>query len=145
VVREPNGMESRSPTAVPPRTRGVPPGPAGPQPGSTDVRASAQERAQTPPYALYIAALALVLVSTVSILALWIFRGLLTNATDVTTVLSSLFAVVGTIVGAYFGIKASGDATSKAQGAIDRANETANRALAELTPAAGRRVVDGGE
>lgn len=99
------------------------------------------ETQTTSPYAFYVVALALVLVSLVGSSTLLIFRGLFENATDVTTVLSSLFAVIGTLVGAYFGIKASGDANDKARRATDRANEVANRALAELAPEAGRRVV----
>lgn len=99
------------------------------------------ETQTTSPYAFYVVTLALVLVSLVGSSTLLIFRGLFENATDVTTVLSSLFAVIGTLVGAYFGIKASGDANDKARLATDRANEVANRALAELAPEAGRRVV----
>jgi hypothetical protein len=95
----------------------------------------------TSPYAFYLVTLALVLVSFVGSSAMLIFRNLFENATDVTTVLSSLFAVIGTLVGAYFGIKASGDAHDKARHVTDRANEVANRALAELAPEAGRRVV----
>jgi small neutral amino acid transporter SnatA (MarC family) len=144
VVDERNGEGVRSPIAVPPSTRGAPPTPAGPHPISTVARASTQVQARTP-NALYIAALALILVFLVSLVALWIFRDIFENATDVTTVLSSLFAVVGTVVGAYFGIKASGDANDKAQVAIDRANEIANQALVELSPEAGKRVVDGWE
>jgi len=73
-----------------------------------------------------------------------IFKGAFENATDVTTVLSSLFAVVGTVVGAYLGIKTSGDTRDTMQGAAERAHETANRALAELPPEVGRRVAGGG-
>lgn len=61
-----------------------------------------------------------------------------------TTALSSLFAVVGTMIGAYLGIKTSGDTRDAAQGAVQRAHETINRALAELPPVVGRRVAAGG-
>jgi hypothetical protein len=93
------------------------------------------------PYGFYLAALTLVLISLITVSAMLIFKGLFENATDVTTVLGSLFAVVGTVVGTYFGIKTSGDTRDKLQGSIDKANETANRALAELDPESGRRVV----
>ena len=73
-----------------------------------------------------------------------IFKSAFKNATDVTTVLSSLFAAVGTVVGAYLGIKTSGDTRDAAQGEVERAHETANRALAELPPEVGRRVAGGG-
>ena len=44
------------------------------------------------------------------------------NAANVTAALSSLFGIVGTLVGAYFGIKASGDAQ-------DRSADTAQQAV----------------
>ena len=44
------------------------------------------------------------------------------NAANVTAALSSLFGIVGTLVGAYFGIKASGDAQ-------DRGADTAQQAV----------------
>jgi hypothetical protein len=70
-----------------------------------------------------------------------VFQDLFENATEVSTMLGSLFAVVGTVVGAYFGIKTSGDTRDKMQGTIERSNEIANRALAELDPETSRRVV----
>jgi hypothetical protein len=91
---------------------------------------------------LILAALALILASLVALVALVVFRDVFENASDVTTVLSSLFTLVGTVVGAYFGIKVSGDTTDKSQGAIERANETANRALAQLPPAVGKEMMD---
>ncbi len=99
-------------------------------------------REQTRPWALILAALALILVSLVALVALVVFRDVFENASDVTTVLSSLFTIVGTVVGTYFGIKVSGDTTDKTQGAIERANETANRALAQLPPAVGKEMMD---
>jgi hypothetical protein len=102
-----------------------------------------QDAEKSPPYGFYLAALTLVLVSLVALVAMAIFRDVFENATDVTTVLSALFTVVGTVVGTYFGIKTSGDTRDKLQGSIDKANETANRALAELSPDAARQVVAG--
>ena len=55
----------------------------------------------------------------------------------------SLFTIVSTVVGTYFGIKTSSDTRDKLQGSIDKAIETANRALAEMAPEAGRRVMRG--
>ncbi len=97
-----------------------------------------------PAFGFWLALFSIALVSLVAILAMLIFRDVFENATDVTTVLSSLFTIVGTVVGTYFGIKTSGDTRDKLQGSIDKANETANRALAELSPEAARRVVGGG-
>jgi hypothetical protein len=97
-----------------------------------------------PAYGFWLAVLSIALVSLVAFFAMLIFQDVFENATDVTTVLSSLFAVVGTVVGTYFGIKTSGDTRDKLQGSIDKATETANRALAELPPEVGRRVAGGG-
>jgi len=72
-------------------------------------------------------------------IAMVVFRslGIIAEGSQVITALTLAFALVGTLVGAYFGVKAS----DKTQGAIERANETANRALAEMDPEAGKRVV----
>jgi hypothetical protein len=99
-----------------------------------------QDTEATPPYGFRLAAISLVLVSLVAFSAMLIFRDLFENATDVTTVLSTLFTVVGTVVGTYFGIKTSGDTRDKLQGSIDKANETANRAMAALPPEKAREV-----
>ena len=42
------------------------------------------------------------------------------------------------------GIRTSGDTRDTMQGAVERAHETANRALAVLPPEVGRRVARGG-
>ena len=97
-----------------------------------------------PAYGFWLAVLSIALVSLVAFFAMLMFQDVFENATDVTTVLSSLFAVVGTVVGTYFGIKTSGDTRDKLQGTIDKATETANRALAELPPDKAREVVRGG-
>jgi hypothetical protein len=97
-----------------------------------------------PAYGFWLATITLVLVSLVALIAMLIFKGVFENATAVTTVLSALFTIIGTVVGAYFGIKTSGDTRDKLQGSIDRANETTNRAMAEISAEAGRRVMRGG-
>ena len=93
------------------------------------------------PYAFYVVVIALSLVSVVFLVAIGvgIFKDLFV-AEQITTALGSLFTLVGTVVGTYFGIKISGDTTSKAQGAIERANNRANKALAALPPEEGKRV-----
>lgn len=110
----------------------------------TELQPSTQEIQKSPAYGFWLAVISLSLVSLVAFSAMLIFQDVFQNATDVTTVLSSLFAVVGTVVGAYFGIKASADTRDKTQGAIDKANEIANRALAELPPEVGKQVARGG-
>src|SRR5215204_4686926 len=57
------------------------------------------------------------------------------NAANVTAALSSLFGIVGTLVGAYFGIKASSDAQ-------DRSAETAQQAVTHQKDTAQQAVRD---
>ena len=109
-----------------------------------DTKKGSADTEKSPAYSFWLATIALVLVSLVAFFAMLVFKDVFENATDVTTVLGALFTVVGTVVGTYFGIKTSGDTRDKLQGTIDKANETANRALAELSPEAGRRAVGGG-
>jgi hypothetical protein len=88
---------------------------------------------------------------------MWIFGDLFKNATTVIAALGSLFTLIGTIVGAYFGIKVSSDTSERSQGAIERAHgsteeatrraeqahDTAQKALAELDPGVARKIVQG--
>jgi hypothetical protein len=66
------------------------------------------------------------------------------NAANVTAALSSLFGIVGTLVGAYFGIKASSDAQDRsantAQKAVADQKETAQRVVADQKETAQRTV-----
>ncbi len=112
---------------------------------------------RSPPYAFFVAALAILAACVVFVLSMWIFAELFKNATTVTTALGSLFTLIGTVVGAYFGIKVSNDTSERSQGAIERAHGsaqeanrraeqahgTAQQALAELDPEVARRIVQG--
>lgn len=66
------------------------------------------------------------------------------NAANVTAALSSLFGIVGTLVGAYFGIKASSDAQDRsantAQQAVTDQKETAQKAVADQKETAQQTV-----
>ena len=92
------------------------------------------------PYAFYVVALAFIVVLIAFVVAMGIFRGLFEEAAEVTTALSSLFTVIGTVLGAYFGIKVSSDTNDKTRGVIERANDTSNKALAALPPEVGKRI-----
>jgi hypothetical protein len=127
VTEERSGERQQGASARPPTRAGELPSTAGRPP-------SPQEEQKTHPYAYYVVALALVLASTV----------LFKEAAVITTALSTLFGIFGTVIGAYFGIKASNDTAERSQGAIERANETANRALAELPPEVGKEIMRGG-
>ena len=92
------------------------------------------------PYAFYVVALAFIVILVAFAVAMVIFRNLFEEAAEVTTALSSLFTIIGTVLGAYFGIKVSSDTTDKTRGALERANDTTNRALAALPPEEGKRI-----
>jgi uncharacterized membrane protein len=114
-----------------------------------------QQSRRSPPYAFFVAALAIVGACLVFGLSVWIFGDLFKNATTVIAALGSLFTLIGTIVGAYFGIKVSSDTSERSQGAIERAHGsteeatrraeqahvTAQQALAELDPTVARKIV----
>jgi hypothetical protein len=74
------------------------------------------------------------LASVVFVLVMLIFEDKFEDAGVVTTGLSTLFGIFGAVIGAYFGIKASNDTAVRSQDAIERANQTANRALAKYLP-----------
>lgn len=68
------------------------------------------------------------------------------NAANITAALSSLFGIVGTLVGAYFGIKASSDAQDRsadtAQQAVTQQKETAQTSMTDHKETAQRVVAD---
>jgi hypothetical protein len=85
----------------------------------------------SPPWGMIVVLTALVLVSIGAIWVLASYRSVFTNPTDITTVLGSWFTVVGSLVGVYFGIKASSDTTDKSMGQVEkeaRRTERANQA-----------------
>jgi hypothetical protein len=87
-----------------------------------------QETHKSPAYAFWVASIALGMASLAFILTMFIFGGLFDDAATVVAALGSLFTLIGTVIGAYFGIKVSGDTSDRAQGAISAANERAQRA-----------------
>jgi hypothetical protein len=114
----------------------------GQTPSQTDqTTGQATEPTTSPPWNMIVVLVALILVSVGAIVVLVVYRGLFENATDITTVLGSWFTVVGTLVGAYFGVKAASDITDKTQGAIVSANNTANQALGALNPSDASKIV----
>jgi hypothetical protein len=102
------------------------------------------EQQKSPPYNFRIAAIALILAAFAFALSMFIFGGLFKEATEVTTALGTLFTLMGSVVGAYFGIKASNDAADKAQGEIKAANKSAKAAFGELDPQQARDLLDKG-
>jgi hypothetical protein len=109
-------------------------------PTSTALPVSTPET-PTRPYNFILALAVIILATIIFGIVMAIYRDVFTEGALVTTAMSTLFGIFGTVVGAYFGIKASSDTRDKLQGRIDKANETANRALAELPPEVGRRIM----
>jgi hypothetical protein len=109
---------------------------------------------QQSPYAFYVAAIAIVSPCLGYFLSMWAFGD---KFQDAATPLGALFTLIGTVAGAYFGIKVSNDTSTRSQGAIERAHgsaeeanaralqahDTAQQALAELDPNVARRIVQG--
>ena len=105
-------------TATPPSS------PAGAQP-------TPQEPPTSPPYNLWFASIALGVALLAFLLTMLIFRDLFRDAQDaaiVTGALGALFTLIGTVAGAYFGIKRSSDTEDKGRVAEKAANESAREA-----------------
>jgi hypothetical protein len=119
--------------------------------------------ARSRPYAFFVAAIAIGVAFLAFLFSILLFGDLFNNATTVIAALGSLFTLIGTIVGAYFGIKVSNDTSERSRGAIEKAhgsameanektqkaneraqkaNDTAKKALAELDPDVARRIVE---
>src|SRR5215210_3447328 len=91
-----------------------------------------------------------VTVAFIFVMGLFAFLGVFEpdNAANVTAALGSLFGVVGTLVGAYFGIKASSDAqdssAATAKQAVQDQKETAQRSVQiqrEASTEAGSKIL----
>ena len=94
-----------------------------------------------PPYNL-ILALAVVVLSTVIFgVVMYIFRDTFNEAALVTTALSTLFGIFGTVTGAYFGIKSTNDTIDKTRADIAKAHANESRALAALPPDEGKKIM----
>jgi hypothetical protein len=91
------------------------------------------ENGQSPPYVFFVV-LSVIVVATI-VFAITVFimirTGSLTSPAQITTALATYFTVVGTITGAYFGIKASRDATRE----IDRVTDASGAYAERLTQA----------
>jgi hypothetical protein len=70
----------------------------------------------------------------VTLAAFGIAVGVFTNAADVSTALAPITGVVGTIVGAYFGLQVGSSGKDAAEAARSKAEDQA-RALAVVAPA----------
>ena len=112
---------------------------------STHTQDNTTQRTSTPetpsrPYN-FILALAVVLLATIIFgIVMVLFRDTFKEAALVTTALSTLFGIFGTVLGAYFEIKSSNDTSDKARREVAEANDKAGRALAALDPKEGKAI-----
>jgi hypothetical protein len=72
------------------------------------------------------------LASLIFVVIMVIFAELFKEATEVTTPLGSLFTLLGTVVGAYCGIKSTQDTADKATKQVEKAHKRENAALGAL-------------
>jgi hypothetical protein len=102
--------------------------------GSTTEQQPQEEEPKSPPYNFRVVAIVLILASLVFIVTMVAFAGLFKEATEVTTALGSLFTLMGTVVGAYFGIKSTQDTADKTTKRVEEAHKRESAALGALDP-----------
>ncbi len=111
-----------------------------------------QATGSTPAWSYFLVRIAILSVTGafIFVMGLFAFIGVFNseNAANITAALGSLFGVVGTLVGAYFGIKASSDAqdssAATARQAVQDQRETAQRSVQtqkEASTEAGDKIV----
>ena len=109
--------------------------------GAGDSPPSPPEEEKSPPYNLWFAWSVLAVAIVAYALTMLLFRGLFEDPAIVTASLGALFTLLGTVAGAYFGVKSSGDTADRAKKQVDeanakteRANRSAKAALLEVDP-----------
>jgi hypothetical protein len=114
------------------------------QPNGENSRAATDQTAdqtpadekESPPYGFYFAGAAVgagLIAYVATIVALIAFTTEL-DSTAVAGALGALFTLIGTVSGAYFGIKRSSDTEDKAYKRVQEANEAARNAAGALDP-----------
>ena len=111
------------------------------QPGAGMSPPSSPEEEKTPPYNLWFAWSVLAVAIVAYALTMLLFRSLFEDPAVVTGSLGALFTLLGTVAGAYFGVKSSSDTADRAKKQVDeananteRANRSAKAALLEVDP-----------
>jgi hypothetical protein len=112
-------------------------------PGTSSSTATPASATETPsrPYNFILALVVIFLAAIIFGIVMALFRDTFKEAALVTTALSTLFGIFGTVLGAYFGIKSSNDASDKARREVAQANDKAGRALAALNPKEGKEIM----
>ena len=119
-----------------------PPSSEAPQTSSPqEEQPSPPEEEKNPPYNLWFAWTVLAVAIVAYALTMLLFRGLFEDPAVVTGSLGALFTLLGTVAGAYFGVKSSSDTADRAKKQVDeanarteRANKSAKAALLEVDP-----------
>jgi hypothetical protein len=110
--------------------------PTAQQPSPPDHTEEEKEEEKSPPYNLYFAGVAIgagLIAYVATIIALIAFTTEL-DATAVAGALGALLTLIGTVSGAYFGIKKSSDTEDKADKTTKEAHESAKNAVGALDP-----------
>jgi hypothetical protein len=119
-----------------------PPSSEAPQTNSLqEEQPSLTEEEKSPPYNLWFVWTVLAVAIVAYALTMLLFRGLFEDPAVVTGALGALFTLLGTVAGAYFGVKSSSDTADRAKKQVDeanarteRANRSAKAALLEVDP-----------
>jgi hypothetical protein len=119
-----------------------PPSSEAPQTSSPqEAQPSPPEEEKNSPYNLWFAWTVLAVAIVAYALTMLLFRGLFEDPAVVTGSLGALFTLLGTVAGAYFGVKSSSDTADRAKKQVDeanarteRANKSAKAALLEVDP-----------
>jgi hypothetical protein len=109
----------------------------GETPTTTDDTHTTTEE-KSPPYNLILAIVCVVVAALLYWFTMQHFQNLIKKPADVAVVagaLGALFTLIGTVVGAYFGIKSTNDTTDKARKQVDEANKRTERANKEAKDA----------
>ncbi len=88
------------------------------------------EEEKGPPYNLYFAIVAVGVGAVAYLLTMLIFHGLIKEPQDVAIIsgaLGGLFTLIGTVTGAYFGIKSTQDTTDKARKQVEEQSARTER------------------
>jgi hypothetical protein len=94
-----------------------------------------------PAYAFWLIVTGIASVTIIFLMTIGVFRDEFSEATEVLSALASVFAVLGTLIGAYFGVKASSDARQTAEDARQESVAVSRAALARSEPRAGTEAL----
>ena len=100
----------------------------------TNAKSQPNDRAK---YGFYLVVIGLVVILVVFVVAVWKYGA----ANDVVTVVGSVTGVIGTIVGAFFGLQAGAAGKEKAEAARKDAEEKALKLASALQPEVAAKIL----